>query len=136
MARKNNHGGKRTPAKPAAVSGPGALSQRTDGGAGQPIRSIPGQNYGQGVALENQQAAAPMQAGPQGQPVAGGGGGPQPPPDLFRGTEQPGVDPRAQQALAQSDQRPSAFPQDPDMLLRYLQMVAPHPDIERLLDRD
>ena len=132
MARKGKHGGKRTPAKPAAVSGPGKLARRTDGGAGQPVRSIPGQNYGDGVALERQQAAAPMQSGPQGAP---GSSAPAPPPDLFRNTEMPGVDPAAMQATRMADQRPSVFPQDPDMLLRYLNTVSPHPDIERLLDR-
>ena len=130
MARKGKHGGQRTPTKPAAVSGPGALSQRTDGGPSQPVRTIPGLDYGQGVALEGRQAAAPMQAGPQG---ASGGASPQ--PDLFRPTEQPGVNPAAAQAQRMADQRQPIFPEDPDMLLRYLQSVAPHPDIERLLER-
>ena len=63
MAKKRSRGGYRQPNKPAAVSGPGALSARTDGGAGsstQPIRRIPGQQYGEGKALVEQQQAAPL----------------------------------------------------------------------------
>ena len=50
MAKKRSRGGYRQPSNPAPVSGPGALSARTDGGAGnskQPIRRIPGQAYGE-----------------------------------------------------------------------------------------
>lgn len=42
------------------VSGPGALSQRSD----QPIRPVTGLPYGDGQALTQQQAAAPMAATP------------------------------------------------------------------------
>jgi len=131
MARKGKAGGKRTPANPAPVSGPGALSRRTDGGPGQPIRPYPSSGYGSAVALEQQQAAAPMQAGPQG--AAGPAPAPTPPPDLFRPTEQPNVNPQA--VAAMRDQRPSVIPQDPDMLVRFLNTIAPHPDLERLMDR-
>ena len=60
-------GGYRQPSNPAPVSGPGALSQRTDGGAidgMQPVQTqapkyMPGLGYGQGQAnMANQQAAA------------------------------------------------------------------------------
>lgn len=54
-------GGPRTPANPAMVSGPGALSQRTDGGPGndrQPIRVAPGGAYGDRQAAVAQQQAA------------------------------------------------------------------------------
>lgn len=57
----NGHGGARTPANPAPVSGPGALSRRTDGT--QPARYVSGQDYGDGQELMTQQQAAPM-AGP------------------------------------------------------------------------
>jgi hypothetical protein len=76
-------GGYRQPAHPAPVSGPGALSQRTDGGPGkQPVRPVTGLPYGQGQQLQQTQAAAPMSASPGG-PVPqsalagllGGGGG-------------------------------------------------------------
>lgn len=56
----NGHGGSRTPANPAPVSGPGSLSRRTDGGPGQPIRDPGGLPYGENQALHQIQAAAPM----------------------------------------------------------------------------
>ena len=54
-------------AKPAVVSGPGAMSQRTDGGPAskQVQRYISGMpNYGDGQDLANLQASAPMAATP------------------------------------------------------------------------
>jgi hypothetical protein len=72
------------PNNPAPVSGPGALSQRTDGGPGdkQPIRDVPGGDYGdrkemaeiQGGADMYQQASAPP---------------PPMPGDLFGASERP-----------------------------------------------
>ena len=53
-------GGYRAPSNPAAVSGPGALSQRTDGGPTQAARYIPGLPYGQGQETYSNQVAAPM----------------------------------------------------------------------------
>ncbi len=53
----NGHGGMRTPASPAPVSGPGALSARTDG---VPNGTITGLPYGQNGALNAQAASAPM----------------------------------------------------------------------------
>lgn len=64
------HGGYRRPSNPAAVSGPGALSARTDGGAGQPVRVAPGGEYGSRKDMEQIQSGARMQ----------GGGGQLPPP--------------------------------------------------------
>ena len=52
-------------AKPAMISGPGAMSQRTDGGAAskQAQRYISGMpNYGDGQELSDLQASAPMSA--------------------------------------------------------------------------
>lgn len=43
----------------AVVSGPGALSQRTDSG-GQPIRALPDPKYGEATAFIEQQKAAPL----------------------------------------------------------------------------
>lgn len=51
-------GGNHPPANPAMVSGPGQLSQRTDGGPGnekQPIRVAPGGAYGDRKAAVEQQ---------------------------------------------------------------------------------
>lgn len=60
----NGHGGYRQPMNPAPVSGPGALSQRTDGGAvdgmQQPMQQYTGFEYGENKSLNDQQAGAPM----------------------------------------------------------------------------
>ena len=57
-------GGYRAPSNPAAVSGPGALSQRTDGGPTQGARYVPGLPYGQGQETYSNQVAAPMAGSP------------------------------------------------------------------------
>lgn len=62
------------PANPASVSGPGALSQRTDGGPTQPIRVAPGQPYGDRQQLEELQRAAPLPAAAQSAPGGGAQG--------------------------------------------------------------
>ena len=65
-------GGYRQPANPAPTSGPGALSQRTDGGAvegmsaPQPKQDWTGLPYGDNKSVNDQQSAAPM----AGEPVA------------------------------------------------------------------
>jgi hypothetical protein len=64
----NGHGGQRTPSNPAAFSGQGAQSQRTDGGpsmAQQPIRPMDaGGKYGERKAMNEMQASAPMAGNP------------------------------------------------------------------------
>lgn len=96
-ASRNGRGGYRAPKTPAAASGPGAMSQRTDGGAGQPIRPMPatgpgGGGYGARQASVQQQQAAPLRAGgpatPQGQP-APQGGPPLAPVDFYGPTQRP-----------------------------------------------
>lgn len=57
------HGGYREPSNPAAVSGPGALSQRTDGGATQAPQVAAGGAYGDRKAMMDMQSGAPMQGG-------------------------------------------------------------------------
>lgn len=61
-------GGYRQPNNPASVSGPGALSQRTDGGAidgmTQPVQSYTGGDYGNNKAMRQQQEGADMFGGP------------------------------------------------------------------------
>lgn len=61
-------GGYRQPMNPAPVSGPGALSERTDGGAidgmTQPQQRYSGFGYGENLALEEQQSGAPMMGMP------------------------------------------------------------------------
>jgi len=51
-------GGYRKPENPAPVSGPGALSRRTDGGPTQGAKYMPGMPYGENTM--SQQTAAPM----------------------------------------------------------------------------
>ncbi len=54
------------------MSGPGALSQRTDGGPGQPVRTLPDAKYGENRDFTAQEAGAPMAgAGPAMPPVVG-----------------------------------------------------------------
>lgn len=57
-------GGYQQPSSPAPVSGPGALSKRTDGpkggGQGQPIRVPTGGTYGQAQDLQQLQQSAPL----------------------------------------------------------------------------
>jgi hypothetical protein len=71
----NGHGGDRVPERPAAVSGPGSLSQRTDGQAARYVKNL---DYGEGKKLLETQNAAPMAEAPgipkAPAPVAGGRG--------------------------------------------------------------
>lgn len=76
----NGHGGKRTPAKPAPVSGPGRLSKRTDGGPAQKLRDIPSQSYGDAQQFKSLEQAAPMAANDV---TASGGGAPPAPADII-----------------------------------------------------
>ena len=57
----NGHGGDRVPANPAPVSGPGAMSRRTDG---QGARYMSGGQYGEGQELMELQTSAPMSKAP------------------------------------------------------------------------
>jgi hypothetical protein len=78
----NGHGGQRTPNNPAPVSGPGALSQRTDGGAAtQPQMVAPGNGYGERQEMLEIQGGSPMQGG--------GGAVPAPPTPLGDPTANP-----------------------------------------------
>ncbi len=128
-------GGPRQPARPAAVSGPGALSARTDGGAGsakQPIRVATGGAYGERQAAVEQQQAAPMAAagGAGGTPAPvqgqvasppGGGGG------VFGATQHP------EQPMGGAG-GVNQMAQNPQQVLRYVYSKFPHPAIARLLD--
>ena len=57
----DGHGGMRRPATPAPVSGPGALSKRTDGGPAHPMY-VSGLPYGEGQAFMDLQTSAPLGA--------------------------------------------------------------------------
>ena len=58
----NGHGGDRVPSNPAPVSGPGAMSQRTDG---QGARYMSGGPYGEGQEMMDLQTSAPMAKAPE-----------------------------------------------------------------------
>lgn len=58
-------GGYRAPTNPAPVSGPGALSQRTDR---QPMMQMPDAAYGEQQDFQQIQAGAPMAATPSAPP--------------------------------------------------------------------
>lgn len=81
MTEQPMQGGYRRPSSPAPVSGPGALSQRTDG---QGARYMSGGEYGEGQEMMDLQTSAPMaktetrmpraRASRAAAPAAGGGG--------------------------------------------------------------
>lgn len=68
MVGNQDNGGYRQPMNPAPVSGPGALSQRTDGGAvegmTQPTQSYTGGSYGNNKEMADQQSGAPLAGNP------------------------------------------------------------------------
>lgn len=71
----DDRGGYRRPAHPAAASGPGRLSRRTDGR--QPTRALSDAKYGEQKAYQDAQQSAPMAEsagglGAAGAPVASG----------------------------------------------------------------
>lgn len=125
------HGGQRQPTRPAAVSGPGALSRRTDGGAGQPVRVPSGGAYGERKAATEQQQAAPMAAGGPSAPVGAGGGSPMPPASggAFGPTQRPN-----ESNTAGASQAQDVLARDPQVALRVLYAKFPHPSIARLID--
>lgn len=57
-------GGYQAPSRPAPVSGPGAMSKRTDGGPGQPQRDLANAAYGEQQDFQQIQAGARMQQAP------------------------------------------------------------------------
>jgi hypothetical protein len=59
------HGGMRRPSSPAPVSGPGALSRRTDG---QGAKYMAGGEYGEGQEMMDLQTSAPMAKSPEVKP--------------------------------------------------------------------
>lgn len=62
------HGGYRKPSNPAPVSGPGALSRRTDGGATQ--AGLPDAAYGEAKNFQEVQSGADMSGAPTPAPSA------------------------------------------------------------------
>lgn len=121
MARGKKKGGYQAPSSPAPVSGPGALSARTDGGPGQPVRVPTGGAYGEAKALREQQQAAPLAAGGNPAPL-GGSRRPVDPSvmqDPFRPTDRPGEPGTAGIPMgAGPSGPPRLLADDPDILVR------------------
>lgn len=88
------NGGYRRPTNPAPVSGPGQLSQRTDGGPQQVQVNMSGMPYGENAEFNTMQGMAPMSASPTARSPrasarsASAGGGMSATP-LFAPTERP-----------------------------------------------
>lgn len=130
MARRRGRGGYQRPNNPAAVSGPGSLSQRTDGGPSPDFQGLP---YGENAAVNDQAAAAPVAGRGQG---GGGGGAPapgQPRRPVFGATERPG-----EAMTAGVDFGPGAgaapgeaMPNDANRLIRAI--IAEHPQLAEQL---
>lgn len=140
--RRGGRGGNdTTPRRPAAVSGPGALSRRTDGGPGaQPVRPVPAEQHGDRQAsVELQQAAPLAAAAPPGAGAPPGAAAPTSPgpielPDVFAPTARPG-EPITTGNLSDS---PMPIRDRVDSTLALLQVLYeanPHEDIARLIDK-
>ena len=132
MVRKSNKGGYRqpTPSRKNAVSGPGALSQRTDGN--QPVMRLPNADYGESQAFVQQQQGAPLGD-------SGGANAPFPlpeaaGPDVFGGTDFP--DQPVTQGIPMGEGAgPSRdIANNVDILLSAMYQVNPHPVILQLLN--
>lgn len=122
-------GGYQPPARPAPVSGPGALSKRTDGGPGQapkgqPAQQLPDPGYGEQAGFQAAQQAAPMAQ------AAAPPTGPSPdaammPADLSRvtplsaGTQRPDEPVTSGADSGPGPGAASVSPQDPATLARY-----------------
>ena len=140
MARgRSRRGGYQPPAKPAPASGPGALSQRTDG---MPSPEYSGLPYGENQAVNQQASAAPMAA------TAAPGGSAAPRPaggrpkfgaeGVFGPTDRPGEPMTAgiDWGPGAGAPPPAMLPDDPDLILRALvSQVGYHPDLLRILNR-
>ena len=128
MPRGSNRGGYRKPNKPAATSGPGALSQRTDGTL--PVVDYPDVQYGQQQALAQQQAQAPL----GGAPGVGAGMAPTQAPDVFAPTELPG-EPITEGVPYGAGAGPRTSPIDSTQLfLEAMYANNPHPIIAELIN--
>lgn len=117
------HGGYRRPANPAPVSGPGALSARTDGGpTSQPQMIASGGAYGDRKEMQAIQSGADMQGTPPPpQPIPLNAPSQAPGEPITAGADMgPGIGPAA--AGIQSDKEVTDAQLKP--LLRSLELVA------------
>lgn len=131
MAR--GRGGYQPARNGGGASAPGALSQRK-----VPHLERSGLPYGENKAVNEQQSAAPMS--PQAAPVGGGSaprpGAQRPPDGVFGPTNRPG-----EPLTAGVDYGPGPggrapiLPDDPDLLIKALAQLNPHPDLVELANR-
>ena len=84
----NGHGGYRQPSNPAPVSGPGKLSQRTDGRPN--VTDLPNAEYGANQEFRAIQSGAPMGPGPGAASSVPGPQAATPPTPLGAPTQNPG----------------------------------------------
>ena len=134
LAKNRSRGGYRkpTPQRKNAVSGPGDLSQRTDGT--QPVMRGQDMAYGESKEYQEQQQAAPM----------GDSGGanapfPIPPeqgqsPDVFAGTENPNEPITEGVPIGEGVGATRNTASDVDILLQAMYQVNPHPLIAELIN--
>ena len=132
---QNQHGGYRAPSRPAATSGPGRLSRRTDGGPSNP-RVPPGGDYGDRQQLEQVQSAGAGAAAAQAGGPAGGGpgpaGAPPRPVNVFEPTRHPDQPITAGVPVGDGD---DGMPDDGLDLLYALAQAFPHPHLTRLVEQ-
>ncbi|MDX1744491.1 MAG: hypothetical protein R3324_01020 [Halobacteriales archaeon] len=121
------------------MSGPGALSQRTDGGPGsdtQPLSEFPAEFHGQRKQLRALQQAAPLEGGggrsTVSPPSSGQSGAAAAPVDAFGPSLRPG-EPVTAGGLVGPGRTPLVDPADVDIALQAMYSRFPHPEILRLL---
>jgi len=131
-------GGMRRPANPAPVSGPGSLSQRTDGGPQQVMSDVSGMPYGENQELEEMQSAAPMSASGQttaraSRGRARGGQAPKMAP-LMSPTQRPN-EPVTDGATFGPGAGPNTLPNSKEQASRDAQMIAKYlPDLMQMAE--
>ncbi len=127
MAKKrSNRGGYRKPSKPAAVSGPGALSKRTDGK--QPVVRMPDVAHGEQKALTEQQQAAPLGGAPN---AAAGQAA-----NIFAPTNRPGEPLTEGAPIGPGRGSVNQLQNDKNVLLQAMDAINPHPLIAELINTD
>jgi len=131
-------GGMCRPTNPAPVSGPGSLSQRTDGGPQQVQADVSGMPYGENQELEQMQSAAPMSASGQATARASrgrarGGQSPRMAP-LMSPTQRPN-EPVTDGATFGPGAGPNTLPNSKEQASRDAQMIAKYlPDLMQMAE--
>ena len=133
MAKNRSRGGYRrpTPSRKNAVSGPGALSQRTDGA--QPIMRGQDMAYGESTAYQQQQQGAPLgDSGGANAPMQQMGQAAQA-PNVFAPTEIPGEPITEGVPIGDGMGPVRNIENDVDILLSAMYSVNTHPLLAELI---